>query len=64
MPHIYNAPNIPLAKHAFFGRKGGVSREKYSSLNVNTKSGDDKNIIAQNFLVIMITTELMNKRKT
>ena len=39
-------------KHCFFGRKGGVSREKYSSLNVNTKSGDDKNIIAQNLQIV------------
>ena len=41
MPHIYNAPNLPAPKHAFFGRTGGVSKGIYNSLNFNYR-GDDK----------------------
>ena len=41
MPHIYNAPNLPTPKHAFFGRTGGVSKGIYNSLNFNYR-GDDK----------------------
>lgn len=41
MPHIYNAPNLPSAKHAFFGRTGGFSKGIYNSLNFNCR-GDDK----------------------
>ncbi|MBP3546207.1 MAG: peptidoglycan editing factor PgeF [Alphaproteobacteria bacterium] len=52
MPHIYNAPNIPLAKHAFFGRKGGVSKGIYNSLNFNYRGNDKPENLSRNLDII------------
>jgi YfiH family protein len=35
-------------RHAFFGRRGGVSTGDFASLNVSEASGDDLNRVAQN----------------
>lgn len=48
MPHIYNAPNLPLTKHAFFGRTGGVSKGIYQSLNFNYRGTDDPQHLVKN----------------
>jgi YfiH family protein len=52
----WHSDNIKKEKHCFFGAEGGVSKGIYSSLNVNTMSGDKRenirrnlNIIAQSF---------------
>ncbi len=52
----YTAPNLPKQKHLFCSKSGGVSKGKYSSLNVSLVCQDDisdvKNnidIIAKNF---------------
>ncbi len=48
MPHIYNAPNLPLTKHAFFGRTGGVSKGINASLNFNYRGSDDPQNLVKN----------------
>ena len=48
----YFAPNLIKEKHCFFGRSGGVSEGVYASLNVNWKSGDDKEHIQTNRQII------------
>lgn len=45
---IYTAPNLPIQKHIFFNRFGGVSSGKYESMNVSFKSQDDKQNILKN----------------
>ncbi len=47
----WKATNLDKNKHCFFGKTGGFSGGKYSSLNVNTKSCDDKNCIMQNLQI-------------
>lgn len=42
------AKNLDKNKHCFFGSKGGFSSGKYTSLNANTKSYDDKNCLKKN----------------
>ena len=44
----WQADNLDKTKHCFFGSVGGVSKDKYLGMNVNTKSCDDKNEIMQN----------------
>lgn len=44
----YKANNLPLNKHHFFGRKGGVSEGKYASLNVLGVSQDIRARVDQN----------------
>lgn len=44
----YRAPNLPPAKHCFFGSAGGYSEGFYRGLNVNTKSDDDAARVAAN----------------
>lgn len=44
----YRAPNLPSAKHCFFGSAGGYSEGFYRGLNVNTKSDDDAARVAAN----------------
>lgn len=48
----WQADNLDKNKHCFFGKNGGVSKGKYCSLNVNTKSCDDKNDIMQNLQTV------------
>ena len=36
----YRAANLPVERHCFFGREGGVSEGKYASLNVRKMCGD------------------------
>lgn len=48
----YFAPNINKNNHCFFGRKGGVSKGKYQSLNVNINSQDDKEDVQKNYQII------------
>ena len=48
MPHIYNAPNLPAAKHAFFGRTGGVSKGINASLNFNYRGSDNPQNLVKN----------------
>lgn len=48
MPHIYNAPNLPAAKHAFFGRTGGVSKGINNSLNFNYRGSDSPQNLIKN----------------
>lgn len=35
-------------RHAFFGRRGGISRGGYESLNIHPKSGDNPDYVRQN----------------
>lgn len=44
----YQAPNLPLDKHCFFGSQGGVSSGIYESLNVSLKSDDKPENVWQN----------------
>ena len=44
----YFAPNIPLEKHCFFDRHGGVSKGIYDSLNMSICSQDDRENVLQN----------------
>lgn len=44
----YFAPNIPLEKHCFFDRHGGVSKGIYDSLNMSIRSQDDRENVLQN----------------
>lgn len=44
----YRATNLPLEKHIFLGRKGGVSEGKYASLNIRDRSSDDPQAVAEN----------------
>lgn len=48
----YQASNLPLEKHCFFGADGGVSTGKYTSLNTNYNSQDSKIAVRQNFEII------------
>ena len=48
----WHADNIKKEKHCFFGSDGGVSKGIYSSLNVNTKSQDEKENIRRNLNII------------
>ena len=52
MPNIYNAPNIPPAKHAFFGRCGGFSKGIYSSLNFNHRGEDKPENLRYNYNIV------------
>ena len=52
MPHIYNAPNLPAVKHAFFGRTGGFSKGIYNSLNFNYKGSDSPKNLERNLNVV------------
>ncbi len=52
MPHIYNAPNLPIAKHAFFGRTGGVSKGIFNSLNFNYKGTDSPQNLSRNLDIV------------
>ena len=47
----WQANKLDKNKHCFLGKTGGVSKDKYLSLNVNTKSCDDKNDIMQNLQI-------------
>ncbi|MFZ5608679.1 MAG: peptidoglycan editing factor PgeF [Pseudomonadota bacterium] len=38
----------PSLRHGFFGRRGGVSRGLYASLNAGAGSGDDPALVAEN----------------
>lgn len=44
----WQAKNLDLRKHCFFGAEGGVSRGIYAGLNVNTKSKDNPDDLAEN----------------
>ena len=44
----WHANNLTQANHCFFGSQGGVSQGKYYSLNVNTKSRDNKDDLINN----------------
>lgn len=46
-PH-WTAHALAGARHAFFGREGGVSAGVYASLNAGTGSGDDPEAVAEN----------------
>lgn len=48
MPTIYNAKNLPAAKHAFFGRTGGYSKGIFNSLNFNFKGTDSPQNLSKN----------------
>lgn len=48
----YQAPNLPTDKHYFFGRKGGVSTERFESLNCNIRGSDSMENIRQNLQII------------
>ena len=48
MPTIYNAKNLSLAKHAFFGRTGGFSKGIFNSLNFNYKGTDSPKNLSRN----------------
>jgi polyphenol oxidase len=39
---------LPRIRHAFFGRRGGVSTGEFASLNMSESSGDKLNHVAQN----------------
>lgn len=52
MPHIYNAPNLPSIKHAFFGRTGGYSKGIYDSLNFNYRGSDSPDNLKRNLDVV------------
>lgn len=43
-----NNPNFPEISHGFFGRRGGVSRGVYDSLNCSLHSGDDLECVQEN----------------
>ncbi len=62
MPHIYNAPNLPLAKHAFFGRTGGVSKGIFNSLNFNYKGTDSPQNLSHNLDIVGAYYGLSGKR--
>ena len=62
MPHIYNAPNLPLAKHAFFGRTGGVSKGIFNSLNFNYKGADSPQNLSRNLDIAAAYYGLSGKR--
>lgn len=62
MPHIYNAPNLPLTKHAFFGRTGGFSKGIYNSLNFNYHSSDNPQNLIKNLNVAGAYYGLSGKR--
>jgi len=48
----YKANNLPTEKHCFFGSDGGVSKGKYTSLNTNLSSNDNKDDLQRNFEII------------
>ncbi len=48
----YIASNLDVKKHFFFGREGGVSQGKYSSLNTNLNSKDNQQHIKCNFEIV------------
>ena len=52
MPHIYNAPNLPAVKHAFFGRTGGFSKGIHNSLNFNYRGSDTPENLKRNLDVV------------
>lgn len=62
MPHIYNAPNLPLAKHAFFGRTGGFSKGINTSLNFNYRGSDTPQNLAKNLNIAAAYYGLPGKR--
>ena len=48
----WHSDNIKKEEHCFFGAEGGVSKGIYSSLNVNTMSGDERENIRKNLNII------------
>lgn len=44
----HNLSAIPLIRHGFFGRTGGVSQGEFAWLNVSWSVGDDPAIVEQN----------------
>lgn len=49
---VWQADNLDKTKHCFWGSVGGVSKDKYLSLNVNTKSCDDLQAVMQNLQIV------------
>ncbi|MBS0385062.1 MAG: peptidoglycan editing factor PgeF [Proteobacteria bacterium] len=47
-PPRWVATNLAGVRHAFFGRRGGVSRGIYASLNAGTGSNDDPEAVKEN----------------
>ena len=50
--NFYLAPNLPPARHAFFGRCGGASTDKYDSFNFNYRSKDKPENIERNLELV------------
>ncbi|MBP5352495.1 MAG: peptidoglycan editing factor PgeF [Alphaproteobacteria bacterium] len=48
----WQAPNLTADKHCFFGTSGGVSTEKYASLNTNLRSLDQRDNVLRNMDII------------
>lgn len=48
----YLAHNLPVDKHCFFGREGGVSAGIYAMLNTNLKSRDVRDNVLKNLDII------------
>ena len=48
----YLAHNLPVDKHCFFGREGGVSAGIYAMLNTNLKSRDARDNVLKNLDII------------
>lgn len=46
------SPNLPADKHCFFGSQGGFSNGKYASLNINSASLDNPELIQKNYALI------------
>lgn len=47
---MWKATNLPADKHCFFGADGGNSTGFYATLNVNTKSDDERKNIEANLM--------------
>lgn len=62
MPHIYNAPNLPTVKHAFFGRTGGFSHGINTSLNFNYRGSDKPENLERNLNVVAAYYGLSGKQ--
>ncbi len=56
--NTYKADNLTNFRHGFFGRKGGVSKEIYSSLNCGYGSGDDIEGVRQNRHIACMAIEV------
>ena len=54
----YQAANLPLEKHIFLGRKGGVSEGRYASLNIRDRSADSPRAIAENRKIAVAHLEM------